>query len=164
MKRHLRALAIVIIAPIFLGILACNTLAPQPPPDLRHLQLQFLGGFIYANLMPMIPPDPIDARVILLARNTSSQSMTGLRVLKADVYLKSNDQRLGSIEFFSDWSGTISPNRQDTVVAQKVSEATKLFDPACGSSVYLTIFVGTDSSNSKRVVADNLTFSCVYEQ
>ena len=147
------------------GCLNCtnNPVTPISPEMLKFLELHVVEGSILANLMPSIPPDPIVSRITIVANNRSTlDTMNGLKVLAADVYVASNDSLLGRMTFTSAWDGRLSPGERDTVIANKVRSDTTLFHPTCRDLVYLTIFVGSDIEHSKSITSDTLQFGCVY--
>jgi hypothetical protein len=85
-----------------------------PPATLDDLSVRYLEGYIEANLMPVVPPDPIVCRITVLAQNSNpTETLSGLSLPQADVFLDSSNQRLGTITFGSSWDGQLGPNDQD---------------------------------------------------
>lgn len=135
----------------------------QPSGKLENLDVRFLSGRIEANLMPVVPPDPITGEIVLLMENKSaSDALSGLEIPQADVFLDSTDQRLGTITFSTDWDGRLAPAEQDTVRLTKVMAQSSPFDPPCGKDVYLKLTVIDALNNSKSFTTNILSFDCSY--
>ena len=160
---HFLSAVVLVLSLCCLSCTNNDEMVSIPPNISQYLDLQFVTGSVTANLMPFIPPDPISAAITLTAKNThASQSMIGLRILKADVFRQTDSTLLGTFNFTSTWDGDLNPGDQDVVVAAKVRASATLFNPPCNEYVYLTILVGTDSNNVKVITSDSLRFACVY--
>ncbi len=137
-----------------------NTLVPG---SLDDLEVRFLSGFMTANLMPIVPPDPIYCQMVLLAKNNSTtSSLVGVRVQKGEVVLEETDTMLGTISFSTTWDGILNPGEEDTVRLSKVRSPVQLFTPPCGQRVRVNLIVGTLFGGSKTFPVDSLGFTCVY--
>ncbi len=159
MKRIVFLISLILLTQIFL---ACKDESTSPD-SLDGLHLQFVSGYIGANLMPSVPPDPIGCQIIILAENTNpARTLSKLSVLQADVFLNSSNQKLGTITFTSSWDGQLGPVERDTVRLTKVISQTTLFSPQCGKYVYLNVIVQNDSKTSISLKTDSLAFGCVY--
>jgi len=131
--------------------------------SLDDLQIQFLSGFMEANFMPEIPPDPIYCQINLQLRNTNSEeSAHGLNIPQAKVFIDSTNQLLGEISLSTDWDGYMEPGEQDTVQLTKVVLEEAPFDPPCNAFVYLEIEVTDNVDQSKFFATDSLLFYCTY--
>ncbi len=133
------------------------------PPTLDNLRVSFVGGFIGANLMPIIGPDPIDCRIIIVAENSSrTDVLTNLTIRQADVFLNSNNQKLGTIKFTTSWDGRLNPLERDTISLTKVVEQTPPFSPQCNKNVYLNLVIQNGEKSFVTIKTDSIGFMCVY--
>lgn len=150
---------------LFLGLiggLRCDDNAITPN-ILDKVEVRFSSGWISADLMPFVPPDPIIARIVVLARNIdSSQAVSGLRLPEAEVFLNSSRERLGLIRLSSNWDGHLGAGEQDTVELVKVVTESLPFDPPCEKYVYLDMKIADIAGNSKSFSTDSLLFECTY--
>ena len=132
-------------------------------PSLDHLKVEFIEGFIGADLMPVVPPDPIFSHLKIVIENQHSwYTFENLTVKYGYVVLNSTNSILGKIEFNSIWDGILEPSDIDTVELDKGLGSEKLFDPPCGQEVYLNIEIHCDCGTSKHHETDLLIFGCVY--
>ena len=139
----------------------CKKEVTKPPQE--FLKIQFIEGYIAADLMPVIPPDPIICRITLTMENTNkSESLRDLSINFADVFLTTSDSLLGKIEFNSNWDGILNPAELDTIELVKVSESQPIFNPPCSQEVYLNIKIQCDCGSSDFYKTENLIFGCVY--
>jgi hypothetical protein len=146
----------------FLGLLlfSCKNGGVSPGP-FENLEIQFLSGFISANLEPVAPPDPILCQLVLLVRNNSSSaSLQGLGIAEADVFLDSTNARLGAMSFSTTWDGQLGSGEEDTVRLFKVTSQTPIFAPPCEQFVYLNLLIRHQSSAAATMKIDSLLFTC----
>ena len=133
------------------------------PPTLDNLNVSFVSGFIGANLMPIIGPDPIDCRIIIVAENSSrTEVLNNLTVRQADVFLNSNNQKLGTIKFTTSWDGKLNPLERDTISLTKVVEQTPPFSPQCNKHIYLNLVIQNGEKSFVTIKTDSIGFACVY--
>lgn len=148
---------------IFCQVLVSCYNPETPSATLDDLSVRSLGGYIEADLMPVVPPDPITCQISLLVQNgNATETLNGVSIPQAEVYLDSANQRLGTINFSTTWDGRIGPNEQDTVHLTKVMSQTTLFAPPCTKSVYFNLVVRDQSNSSKTFRTESLLFTCVY--
>jgi hypothetical protein len=148
---------------IFCQVLVSCYNPETPSATLDDLTIRSLGGYIEANLMPVVPPDPITCQITLLVENgNATETLMGVSIPQAEVFLDSARQRLGRISFSTAWDGRIGPNEQDTVRLTKVVSQTTLFPPPCTKSVYFSLVVKDQSDSSKTFRTESLLFTCVY--
>ncbi len=134
-----------------------------PPDNLNDLQLRIINASIGANLMPITPPDPIRCVIVLAATNKNqTESLNNLSIAQADVYLNSNNKKLGSISFTTDWDGKLGPAESDTVRLSKITNSVSVFTSPCGEYVYLNLFVRQNIFTSISFKTDSMRFGCVY--
>jgi len=158
-ERHI-TIALIALAAILSFQCKNDTVSPNV---LDNLETRFLGGYISASLMPVIPPDPIYCQLTLLAKNkSSSTSLSGLSMPQAEVFLDSTNQRLGTISFSTTWDGSLGPSEQDTVRLTKVVSQTWLFTPPCEEYVYLNLIIRDQSNVSITLRIDSLLFTCTH--
>ncbi len=128
----------------------------------RQLDFKFLSGSIGANLMPIVPPDPISATVVVEVSNLTSENVSEVAMPWANVFEVGSPNRLGRIEFSTSWDGHLAPSEKDTVTVNKISSGTKLFDPPCGQDVFLQITAERSGEEVSVFDTDTLTFGCVF--
>jgi hypothetical protein len=158
-ERHI-TIALIALAAILSFQCKNDTVSPNV---LDNLETRFLSGYISADLMPVIPPDPIYCQLTLLAKNkSSSTSLSGLSMPQAEVFLDSTNQRLGTISFSTTWDGSLGPSEQDTVRLTKVVSQTSLFTPPCEEYVYLNLIIRDQSNVSITLRLDSLLFTCTH--
>lgn len=146
---------------MILLITACEDSPPQRSA-FDDLNIQFLHGFIRANLGPVVPPDPVDCRLTMVMSNANlEESLEGLSLQEAEVILDSTDQLLGTIQLDSDWSGILQPGEQDTVTFIKLEADQAPFEPPCAAYVSLRLEVHWQE-DSKEFSADHLLFECSF--
>jgi hypothetical protein len=147
---------------VYLTISGCNSQI-SPPENFDDLQLSFVSGSIGANLMPFIPPDPIRCDIVLVATNKNqTESLNNISIDRADVYLNSTNEKLGTISFSTDWDGKLAPAESDTVQLKKIINSFSVFEPPCGKYVHLNLFVGGNFITPISFETDSLRFGCVY--
>ena len=153
-----------IFAAFICGVVVTNCCREVTAPTVMdHLDVEYLSGSIAADLMPIVPPDPIIAQVELLVENThSSQSLRDIEISQADVYLVAGNERLGQIEFASTWDGCLEPAEQDTVHLTKTQKEASPFNPPCTETVYLSLKIEHKSGAQTTVNTDVLPFNCWY--
>ena len=131
--------------------------------SLDDLETHFYSGYISADLMPIVPPDPISCELVLIAKNKStSASLIGLSIRQAEVFRESTSVRLGTISFSTIWDGRLGPNEQDTVRLTKVVAPASLFTPPCGKYLYLNVMIKDGSNDSTMKKINRLFFSCTF--
>jgi len=151
---------LIFLIPIFL---CSNCIDNVTDSSLDNLKVEFIEGYILANLMPIVLPDPIFSHLKIVIENQhSSHTFESLTVKYGYVVLNSTNSILGKIEFNSNWDGILEPSDIDTVELDKVFESEKLFDPPCGQEVYLKIKIHCDCGASKHHETDLLVFGCIY--
>ena len=127
------------------------------------MEIRFISGWIGADLMPAIPPDPIMCQIVLLLQNKSeSETVRGISFPGARVFLSSSHQRLGQISFSTDWDGEIEPAIADTVRLTKLISSTTLFNPPCDKYVYLELIILQPNDSTRTFKTDNLLFACAH--
>ena len=157
---NIKRLSILFITSFFL--LACEEDLPQRSV-LNDLEIQFLSGLIEANLGPVVPPDPIYCRIeLLLINRNSEESLGGLNIPSAQVFIDSTNKLLGGFPFSTDWDGMLEPDDEDTVTLVKDSDILeeRPFDPPCREFVYLELEVKNGSYEPKSFRTDSLFFTC----
>lgn len=146
------------------GILACGDVGSEPA--IEHLEVRYLSGFIVADMMPVVPPDPNDRTtcvVDLIIRNSSAERLSvQLRVMRAFLRRSGNSARLGTIYFSTSWDGILEPFQTDTVRLEKRELSDDFVQPECNASVELDIEFGESEDFLIRFTTNPLTFGCVY--
>ena len=140
----------------------------SPAIGLEDLELRFLSVSIWANLGPVVSPDPILCHVDMEIQNTNSdQALTGLYIPDAAVYIDSSGELLGEILLTTywdatDWDGHLEPGELDTVRLMKVEMEERPFDPPCDVAVYLELWVKDQSDRSQAFTSESHQFICAY--
>jgi len=99
-----RILGVAVVA--LLAVIGCDREEFQPAVFLDgQLDFKFLSGWIGANLMPVTPPDPFDASVLVEVTNLTSDPISEVTLPWADVFDVASAQKLGRIEFSTEWKG-----------------------------------------------------------
>ena len=149
---------------VALGIAACDDDTTGPRDDaarLGDLTVEVIDGYIMADLMPMIPPDPIACELTLRLTNTHAKhALSGLSIPSAVVRLNKDGEELGVIRFDTDWDGSIGASEVDTVKVTKIEESQEIFDPPCRESVYLVVEITRTALEVKHVSTPAYVFSC----
>jgi len=127
------------------------------------LEVRVLDMRIFADLMPIVPPDPINCRLTLSVENRSSKySYTGLHVPAGAVFLAENGLYLGDFFFSSNWDGKLGRGEADTFRVLKMQSASQIFPPRCGDSLYIRFVL--DGGIYGRIMkrTGNIGFQCFY--
>ena len=162
MKTLSSVLVNITILVVGILFLSCRDDATSPG-SLDDLEIQFLDGYLSADLMPFVPPDPIICQLVLVAKNKSSAaSLIGLSIPQAEVFRDSGNVRLSTISFSTSWDGRLDPNEQDTVRLTKVAAQATLFTPPCGKYVYVNLMIKNQSDDSRTMKIDSLWFGCTF--
>ena len=160
--RYLRTIILIGSIFTFQMFWGCKDKVTSPPAR-DNFHVSFVSGFIGADLMPIIGPDPIDCRIIIVAENSSrTDVLNNLTVGQADVFLNSNNQRLGTIKFSTSWDGRLNPLERDTISLTKVVEQTQPFSPQCNKHIYLNLVIQSGEKNFTIIKTDSIGFTCVY--
>jgi len=127
------------------------------------LQVRVLDGMINADLMPVIPPDPILCHLCVELRNMSDGcGIKGLMITSAGVLLSKNDAVLGTIHFNPIPPIDLAPLEADTIVVDKIAEYARIFEPPCGENVYLKIKLRDGNGRSFIHKSQAFLFGCSY--
>ena len=148
---------------IILAFLAQTFLACGDEVSLDDLQFTFVDGYINANLAPVVPPDPISCKLVFHVENTSyTETISGLDIKEAEVFLIDTNQKLGDIDLTTTWDGMINPHEQVTVVLEKSVGQIAAFKPPCGQAVYINVVVRDISDRFTVLKVNSLMFMCSY--
>lgn len=161
--------------PFLAGVLAallwcsCDDSGECPPPrgridpPLSDLSIEWESGSIAANMMPIVPPDPIICQARLILRNNNPrEAFSQVRIRAADVILARNGSILGTIPIATDWDGLLAPGKTDTVLFYKNTGDEAIFTPPCNERVLVDFKVRNADGDTKVFRPDTLTFSCTF--
>lgn len=154
------------IFPIFLGFtlftLSCDEdLLPSPPND--ELEALVLDILFYADLMPVVEPDPIICFLTVQLTNLNEiESFIDFKIPSARVYNDSTGMFLGEIRFTTDWNGFLEPSEIDTVNLRKIKEEIEIFSPPCSELVYLDINLVNSENEIMVLKTDSFKIGCFY--
>jgi len=162
-SRNSGAIGVAFLLIASLGIFSCDddTLDPGDDAGISDLSVQVIEGHISANLQPIVPPDPILCQLTLrLVNGNTTNSLAGLSIPSAAVFLSSNSTELGIIRFETDWDGAIGAGEVDTVTVIKIQEDQEIFVPPCNESVYLRARVVKTAVQFKQIKTPSYPFGC----
>jgi hypothetical protein len=156
--------AAVVLLVAALGIPACDDDTSGTGDDaaqISDLAVDVIDGYISADLMPIIPPDPIACQLTLRITNTNSKhGLSGLSIPSSVVRLSKNGDELGVIRFETDWDGSIAASEVDTVIVTKIEESQEIFVPPCREDVFLVVEIVRNAFEVKYVTTPTYLFSC----
>jgi hypothetical protein len=130
---------------------------------MSDLSVTWMDGYIWANLMPIVPPDPINCRAWLILENKNHrEAFSEIRVPLADVILAETDSVLGTILFETTWQGSLAPGEIDTVRFTKITGNQWIFNPPCGQQVLLDFLIRNADGAVTVFTPDTLIFDCAF--
>ncbi len=153
---------IILLAAI--SVAGCKTTVTMSPPgSLHNLEVTTLSQEIGANLMPMVPPDPVFCRIVLVLRNISrTETISGVSIPQAVVLKGSSGEPLGDVFFASAWDGRLDPGERDTVRLVKLESSLQSVPAACNDYVALNLVVSRGAHETSTINLDRALFRCVY--
>ena len=151
---------------LFIFFLSCekesSSLVISDSNDLVKLEIKYLDGEGYSNLMPPNPHDPVGISFRLEFRNRSiSDSINELHFENCYVFL-TTDSLLGEVEIIPWYDINFAPSSVDTVTLGKRREDTRVFDPPCRKSIYLTFDIKDKYDNLLNFQTDSIFYECDY--
>ena len=159
------------LAVLLVALLLCscedseNCLCPpdQIDPPVSDLSVTWHGGSIGADLMPIVPPDPVMCQAWLILENKNSrEAFSKVEIPRADVILMRNDTILGTIPMETDWGGLLAPGEIDTIFMFKSAGTQPIFSPPCGERVFVDFMIRNADGDEKIFRPDTLIFQCVF--
>lgn len=148
--------------PATLLFLSCNNDA-MLFRSLDDLEIRVLESSIVANLMPIVPPDPVHCELVLFVQNTSpTNAVSGISLPQGELRLSSAGQVLGTFFFTSTWDGRLNPMESDTVRLRKLTSPVPFVSTPCGEYVDLLLVARNTSGTWRSVMLDSLQFQCVH--
>lgn len=161
MNRPLLTAVLVFALSTGCGEDACRPGGGSPPP-ISVLSASVIDGNIFANMMPIVPPDPIACTLTVRIENTSTKdTYTGIGVPSASVYSAANEP-VGRFRFYSDWDGELGPCGIDTFTIVKIQEQQPVIDNPCGLGLYLDLLIETESYGEAVVRTPNYVCACAF--
>ncbi|UCG52912.1 MAG: hypothetical protein JSW58_04970 [Candidatus Latescibacterota bacterium] len=141
----------------------CPCVPATIDPPIADLSVTWDGGYIWANLMPIVLPDPIGCSVSLILENKNTRrSFTKLEVPRANVVLAEHGSPLGTIPLETSWRGVLVAGEIDTVFFFKPNEDQAAFEPPCSQPVLLQLLIRNADGDSTFFEPDTLIFECTY--
>ena len=141
----------------------CVCLPDRIDPPMSDLSVTWDRGTIYANLMPIVPPDPVICRAWLILENKNPrEAFSKVDVPTADVILVGADSTLGTIPMETDWDGLLAPGQRDTVLFFKNVGNQVMFSAPCSEQVFLDFMIQNTDGDAKVFRPDTLVFTCVF--
>jgi hypothetical protein len=139
----------ILVASVLTGI-ALASCGDDEAPGVQPVEATFVSGWIGADLMPIVPPDPIGCTLTLVLRNPNTGvDFSTMNVPSADVHLDRTGEVLGEITLNTLWDGRLLAGEVDTVTVNKVIEFERLFAPPCTEAVYLNVkILNSDGSST----------------
>ena len=130
--------------------------------DLAKLEIKYIDGIGYSNLMPPNSPDPVGIIIRLELTNKSiSDTIFEIDFENCNVFL-TTDSLLGEIELEPWYDIKLIPSSVDTVTLGKVKESSKIFDTPCGNDIYLTFDIIDKYNNFLNLKTDIISYECDY--
>lgn len=167
MSARVFVLIVLFVAPLML--LACEDTencmcSPDKiDPPISDLSVLWEKGNMFADLMPIVPPDPIACRAWLIFENKNPrQAFSKLEIPTAKVILVKTDSILGAITMETDWDGILAPGLKDTVLFFKTTGTQPIFDPPCNEQVLIEFVIHNADGETKVFMSDTLVVGCVY--
>ncbi len=161
MLKGTTAITAVIVALLASGVPGCDGSETEDRGAIDDLTVRVMDGYIMANMMPPVSPDPIACGLTLRMVNTDvDHALSGLSIPSASVFLSKNSEELGTIRFENDWDGLVEAGGVDTVYVTKVEESQEIFPPPCQEGVYLRVRVVKTAVQTKQVSTPSYGFSC----
>jgi hypothetical protein len=162
----IRRILVVIVALLIYGCHGSER-GPTAPegidPPISDLSVTWVEGNIWANLQPVVPPDPIRCHVILSVTNTNTQyPFTRVAIPGATVTLTATGEVLGTIPLDTDWDGRLAAGETATVRLSKDLGDQWIFDPPCDQPVLMGLIIENADGESTSFTSVVLTFECVY--
>ena len=141
----------------------CPCSADTVDPPMSDLSVTWDSGHMSANLMPIVPPDPVACSAWLILENKNPQeAFSKLEIPAADVILAKNDSILGTMQMETDWDGILAPGQIDTILFIKSAGTLRVIDPPCDDQVLIEFMIQNADSATMVFVSDTLTVGCVY--
>lgn len=141
----------------------CPCTPDKIDPPISDLSVTWERGNIFADLMPIVPPDPVVCRAWLILENKNQrEAFSKLEVPTADVILVRNDSTLGTLPIETDWDGVLSPGKKDTVFFFKNTGDDPIFSPPCGERVFVDFVIKNADGDGRVFRPDTLSFECVF--
>jgi hypothetical protein len=141
----------------------CSCCPDRIDPPVSDLYVAWDGGSIGADLMPIVPPDPVICNAWLILENRNPrEAFSKVSVPSADVILVRSDSTLGTIPLETDWDGLLAPGRRDTIWFFKSRGNEAIFSPPCGERVFVDFVIRNADGDAKVFRPDTLTFTCVF--
>lgn len=157
---------VVLLGCLVAMVFGCCDDATEPSGDESILRVSVLDGVIFADLMPVVAPDPIHCHLSVELRNPwRYREATGVTIPWAAVYLSGNREYLGAIQFDSLPAIDLAPLEADTIELNKVQEQAQIFEPPCiydDVYVYLRLRVRDASGKTYIYESQPFNFECRY--
>jgi len=129
---------------------------------LRNIEIRYIYGYIYSDLMPPIAEDPIQCGLVFELRNLSEiETMDSLKIEKCQVFL-SNNMLLGEIKMKLQNEINLEPISTDTVWFYKIHEEHTLFESPCEKEVFLLLNIRDKYNNFIKIRTNKLYYWCLY--
>lgn len=160
----MKTAGIILMVPALLLLAGCGEDSEGPAGGSEDpvIRVTVQELFIYANRMPIEPPDPISCDATLAIENSAGYRLSGLSVPSAEVYLSEGDRYLGRFRFSCGWDGILEPGEVDTVSVVKIQENSSIFEPPCGELLYLNLLLDGGLFRKIRVKTGDSFAACVY--
>ncbi len=132
-------------------------------PPLSDLRVGWDRGVVYADLMPVTPPDPVVCRAWLVLENRNpDEAFSGLEIPAAEVVLAEADSVLGSISLQTNWDGLLAPGASDTILFYKDAGSGTSIGAPCGELILLDFLIRNADGETTVFRPDTLRFQCAF--
>jgi hypothetical protein len=131
--------------------------------NFNFIKINYISAIGFSDLMPAIPPDPINFSAEFEFYNQSeSKTIDGFNVLESYVLNAKDDSIIGKIEIYPYPEILLTSGEKKIITFYKKRCKTKLFEVPCNESVYLKIIVMDKYGNSKELLTDDFVYTCTY--
>jgi len=128
------------------------------------LQVKFDKVEVWANLMPMVPPDPTHVNLTLSFTNSGTQQVSGLQLIDSVIQpVPTGTAQAIDLTPTTSFNGKVPAGQTVTVDFSKVQKSTSTPQPTtCGAMVKVGTTVSTDSGKVGPLWSGDAAFTCAY--
>jgi len=142
------------------------TLKPDVKVNPGALTAKIVKASAWANLMPIVAPDPTRASVEIELKNTSGSDVTGIKVQNAELQSLASppaSHPLTMVTTMSSFTGVIKAGQTKTVGFAHQTSTNKVPVPfKCGSQIKMLLEVVYDGGKIGPLEQNPVSFQCTY--
>jgi hypothetical protein len=141
-----------------------------PPPDGPvadaapvSLQVVFDKVDVWANLMPIVPPDPTHVNLTLSFTNNGTQQISGIQLIDSAIQpVPTGTQQPIDLVPTGSFNGKVPAGQTVTVDFNKVQKSSSTPYPTCGSTVKIGTTVSYTGGKLGPLWSGDAPFTCAY--